>query len=348
MILLKKQISEALRMNNMYVKLGSEFENLMCRILELAGYTVKKEVLISDKYYIDIIAYKEEKRYYLELKTSTSGKMNSINIYRKAMDRVYKLANMDDAVPVFAVLSVINKRIRKEINEIYPNMVVLDISNILFEIKGTKEESELIALAPFALDAVDPEEGHFNLKWLMHYDDTVTYIHQLDNCPQGREGATEFEKICTDILKYIFDDDLTLWDEQGRSNNNLYRFDLLCRIKDNNSKTFWKMMEEYFKSKYIIFEFKNYKDEVSQKEIYTTERYLYRTALRNVAIIIARNGYDDNSQWAAKGSLREAGKLILLLDVVDLSKMIEMKKNQDDPSSYILSKLDYLLENLEK
>ena len=36
MILLKKQISEALRMNNMYVKLGSEFENLMCRILELA------------------------------------------------------------------------------------------------------------------------------------------------------------------------------------------------------------------------------------------------------------------------------------------------------------------------
>ena len=108
------------------------------------------------------------------------------------------------------------------------------------------------------------------------------------------------------------------------------------------------MMEEYFKSKYIIFEFKNYKDEVSQKEIYTTERYLYRTALRNVAIIIARNGYDDNSQWAAKGSLREAGKLILLLDVVDLSKMIEMKKNQDDPSSYILSKLDYLLENLEK
>ena len=107
-------------------------------------------------------------------------------------------------------------------------------------------------------------------------------------------------------------------------------------------------MEYYFHSKYIVFEFKNYNDKVTQKEIYTTERYLYSKALRNIAIIIAKNGFDENSVWAAKGSLREYGKLILPVSVAELKQMIELKRSQEDPSEFLLSKLDDLLVELEK
>ena len=81
---------------------------------------------------------------------------------------------------------------------------------------------------------------------------------------------------------------------------------------------------------------------------YTTEKYLYSKALRSVGIIISANGYDENAYWAAKGCLRENGKLILLLDTNDLIHMNKMKINQDDPAEFLLDKLDALLLDLEK
>ena len=149
-------------------------------------------------------------------------------------------------------------------------------------------------------------------------------------------------------MKNAFSDDLALWREQQKSNKDLYRFDLLCRIKDGNQKTFWSILERYFNSKYVIFEFKNCSEKITQKEIYTTERYLYAKALRSVAIIVSANGYEENAYWAAKGSLRENGKLIMLFDTKDLIAMNKMKIEQEDPANYLLDRLDDLLLNLEK
>ena len=98
----------------------------------------------------------------------------------------------------------------------------------------------------------------------------------------------------------------------------------------------------------MVFEFKNYNDPITQKEIYTTEKYLYSKALRSVGIVISAHGYDENAFWAAKGCLRENGKLIMLLETEDLIEMNKMKVDQEDPSNYLLDKLDELLLELEK
>lgn len=70
--------------------------------------------------------------------------------------------------------------------------------------------------------------------------------------------------------------------------------------------------------------------------------------MRSVAVIIAANGYNKNASWAAKGCLRESGKLIILLDTDDLIKMNELKLDLEDPSIYLLDKLDTMLSELEK
>ena len=98
----------------------------------------------------------------------------------------------------------------------------------------------------------------------------------------------------------------------------------------------------------IILEYKNYEDRITQNEIYTTEKYLYAKALRNISIIIARNGYDEHAQWAAKGSLRENGKLILLISSEELIEICEMRDRDEEPSEYLLNKLDNMLAELEK
>lgn len=67
-----------------------------------------------------------------------------------------------------------------------------------------------------------------------------------------------------------------------------------------------------------------------------------------VAIIISAHGYEENAYWAAKGCLRENGKLIILLETKDLIEMNKMKNDQEDPSNYLLDKLDEILLELEK
>lgn len=87
---------------------------------------------------------------------------------------------------------------------------------------------------------------------------------------------------------------------------------------------------------------------ITQKEIYTTDKYLYLKALRSVAIIISCNGASSNADRAIKGTLRENGKLILSISNQDLIKMIDIKINKENPSDYLYSKFDDLLINLEK
>ena len=189
---------------------------------------------------------------------------------------------------------------------------------------------------------------HSSMKTTENIGNSYFKILQEIKDQAGRLAFAKYEKACYKLLKNVFSDDLALWREQKKSNKELYRFDLLCRIKDGNQKTFWSILERYFNSKYVVFEFKNYSEKITQKEIYTTERYLYAKTLRSVAIIVSANGYEKNAYWAAKGSLRENGKLIMLFDTQDLIEMNKMKIEQEDPANYLLDRLDDLLLNLEK
>ena len=88
---------------------------------------------------------------------------------------------------------------------------------------------------------------------------------------------------------------------------------------------------------------------ITQKEIYTTEKYLYAKALRSVAIIVSRKGADENALAAAKGCLRESGKLILCLSDEDLKELLRIKEKDEQPTAeFFEAMLDDLLIHLEK
>ena len=74
---------------------------------------------------------------------------------------------------------------------------------------------------------------------------------------------------------------------------------------------FWRFLISFYQTRFVVFEYKNYREPISQNLIYITEKYLFPVALRNVALIIARKGFDSNAPKAALGYLRESGKLII-------------------------------------
>ncbi len=119
--------------------------------------------------------------------------------------------------------------------------------------------------------------------------------------------------------------------------------DLIARLIPKQTSTFWLSLSQDFRCRYIVFEFKNYTNEISQNQIYTTEKYLYPSALRSVAIIIARNGADAGALRATQGALREMGKVILILDMNQLFDLLRAKDRGTEPSDIMVDHLDRLL-----
>lgn len=317
------------------------FERCVGDIFAEAGYSIERDVPIDGQHlFIDVVAKLSGATYYVEIKYTAPTDL--------AASKICNLAEKHGATPILVTVREVGDK-REYYKSKYDKLILIDLANLLFAVKDhTELRNRLISILPNSIDSIEPEENFLHINALQHNNYTQALIGEMHMCVAGRGMARSYEKLCKMLLENIFSDDLALWKEQQQSNNKLYRFDLLCRIKDGEQKTFWKLLERYFTSKYIIFEFKNHKEEITQREIYTTEKYLYAKALRSVAIIIAANGYDKNAYWASKGCLRENGKLILLLDTDDLIKMNEMKLDQEDPSEYLLGKLDDLLFELEK
>jgi hypothetical protein len=119
--------------------------------------------------------------------------------------------------------------------------------------------------------------------------------------------------------------------------------DLIARLVPSDTASFWASLAHDFRCRYVVFEFKNYGDKISQNQIYTTEKYLYPNALRSVAIIIARNGSDRSATRAIQGTLRESGKVILVLSLEDVVKLLRAKDQGLEPSDLLIDYLDELL-----
>ena len=167
------------------------------------------------------------------------------------------------------------------------------------------------------------------------------FIEKLKRIPPGRESSMEYQKLGTEIIKFLFKTEFTKTLEEDYTKDKMFRRDLLCGIK--GSSEFWKLIMQHYNSRFVVFEFKNYTEKIDQNFIYITQKYLYNAALRNIAIITSRNGFSDNAYKAATSILTKDGKLIMDLTDDDLITMLMMKADEQDPSDYLLDKLQTFL-----
>lgn len=160
------------------------------------------------------------------------------------------------------------------------------------------------------------------------------------------KAAKDFEAACEGALRYLFSDDLTGWRTQKTTSTRLHKYDLIARISSKND--FWNSLVSDYRARYVIFEFKNYGRKITQKEIYGTEKYLLPLAMRSMAIIISRNGVNQNAHRVMAGALRESGKLILSIDIKGICDMLHKKDHGEDTILVLSEALDEMLSELER
>lgn len=263
-------------------------------------------------------------------------------------EKHYKREWQDDKNDILVIGNIVGKEVKKVIEDKY-KIIIWDVENLLWIFDEFPQiKSDFVSLLSFSVSDVVPKKPErYIFEQLLQVSSTIDLQERLRKLPVGEEPS-KYEKLCEEIMRYLFSDNLEFFDPQKTSNDGLYRFDYCAKIKYGNTNEFFDTIKNFFQTKYIVFEFKNYKDEITQKEVYTTEKYLYEKALRKVAIIVSRKGADTNAKKAARGSLRESGKLIICLSDENINKLIDMKNNKEDPGDYLEGLLDDMLMDLEK
>lgn len=165
---------------------------------------------------------------------------------------------------------------------------------------------------------------------------------RLRATPAGKMGWREFEGICHEAIRFLFGRELQKLVAQSVTYDNLHRMDLIGRIKPEK-ESFWAMLVSDFSSRYVVFEAKNYSNPIGQHAIDITAKYLFRAGLRNVAVVIAREGASQQATIASAGHLREDRKFIMVISMNDMCKMLEGADAGDPPENVLFDRMDETL-----
>jgi hypothetical protein len=165
----------------------------------------------------------------------------------------------------------------------------------------------------------------------------------LEASASGRKGkaAQTFEKLCQDALDFLYKKDFAGFKKQKAIERGYQRLDVIGRLVPVSA--FWTNLAADFRTRYVIFEFKNSGQKITQDEVHSTEKYLFTSALRSVAIIVARKGASDSAKRAMRGALREQGKLILCISMADLCRTLRGRDKGDEPTDVLLDCMDEML-----
>jgi hypothetical protein len=353
------------------INYSNRFEKILERLFKGFGFRIESpSLLIANRHHFDLLLERNQSQTIVEIKFYRT-KEGANNAVRQAAEQLIDLIWRYQA-PVSGLLIISSYTTQAFKGEIYQqyglrlwdrndlfNLIKYGLSDsklleefqtLLIEAKqGIDTENVFVDTTIFAglpSDLFDELLTPVTLKKTKKAEKIKDYCAELKAIPAGLSGWRQYENKCIEILRHLFFEDLENWDTQSTTDDELSRFDMICRIASQND--FWKSLIQSFQSRYVLFEFKNYQNAIGQDQIYTTERYLYLRGLRSVGFIIARVGGSKQAIKAAKGALREHGKLILILTNDDLCKMLEMKKDGKIPSDHLSEILDEFLISLSR
>ncbi|WP_445405835.1 restriction endonuclease [Acinetobacter pittii] len=331
--------------NNKYrkqIERGFLFEDIIKDLLVKLKYkNVTQYIELPGKYSADIIFGELNNLSVVEIKAYRPLSKPSMSVIEEALKQLEKVLEPSNKFQN-GILVISTYLDQERYNKSHPNIEIWDLDKILSLAKDFPDIHnkiiDLFELDPSYKIAIETANDLMEAKKI---------IDEISLIPEGRNNASKFEDWCIEALKYLFFEYLTGWQEQSSTMDGLHRRDLVCRVKDSKTEV-WQFISHTLRSRYIVFEFKNYTDEITQREIITTERYLYPMALRNCAFIISRKGVSSSAQNVIDGAMREHGKLIISLSEQDLINLLEGKDKGEDPNVYLFDKIDRFLMGLNR
>ncbi len=248
----------------------------------------------------------------------------NIERYRKKDEKVIILSSA-------IIPDIIKKRYEKDENiyliDIYSFYQLIFKNPIGFNVVNTNAIIKDI-MYPFLKEKLKNKEVNTRLY------QANKLLYKLKNCPEGIEGWKKFEDICIEIINFVFKDSFRNYKIkiQSRTYDNL---DIRDAIVQNTGERLWKELRLDYDAKNIIFEFKNSAKEIGKEELIQVSDYLEKESLGRIGIIFSRKGLSKSGVEKQRSLLRDAKKLILVLNENDLKDLINKKIQKEEPEQLL-------------
>ncbi len=336
------------------VQKGSEFEQICKKILELNHFTIQEFNGPADIGFDFILSTEDPRRKIaVEVKFYRSDFI-SPKILETA---VVSFINSVKKHKIYEAILIISSKLHYELRgwiESEFNLSIFDRSD-LFSLAASN--TNILSRLKEIIESDYPEvlKGEEEIiNKIKNKQNTLTGDIQLKHENYCKElklikpgiAFKKYELLIEKILKYLFSESLNGWHRQNRTDDGINIQDLICRVTPG--KYLWDFLAQELGSRYILFEFKNYTEEITQAQIFTTERYLLEKAKRTVGFIITRKGITKHGIVATKGAIRENGKLLIVLNDNDICEMVKLRNNGFDPSDYLFEKIDNFFLSLSR
>jgi hypothetical protein len=337
--------------NNAY-----RFEQLIARLLVANRFVIQTDRADVQGGRFDFIAKLDNESWAIEIKYYRTERAQVALLESAAARLVGEILRVQIRKGMLIVACSLDVELRRALEEKY-GLIFVDRADLFNWASNAPEIiDELSALLEVGSQSRDIPRGRSveesltgksppksSLPVDTHGTELCRELHALK---RGKNTWTSYEKLSVRILKYLFPQDLHGSHSQKRTDEGLNRFDFICRIKPTTD--FWSFLIEHLGSRYILFEFKNYRGQVKQGQILTTEKYLLEKGLRRAAIVLSRAGASKDARTMTQGAMRENGKLMLILDDEQVCRMLHMKELGEDPTDLLFDVVDEFLLSLPR
>ena len=161
---------------------------------------------------------------------------------------------------------------------------------------------------------------------------------RLDEIFPGKAGWPAYQKLCGEVLDYLFCPPLSAPISERKNETETNRRDFILPNYANDG--FWAFMRGRYGADHVVVDAKNYTGEVKKDEILQLANYLSLHGPGHFGMIITRQGADNSALVTRREQWTRYGKLILILNDEDIKQMLAAKDATDGAELLIRQKIE--------
>ena len=190
------------------------FEDIFYSYLEKVKQSASSDFQIFrektiDDYRADFVVTDNDREYIFELKWYNQKVISSVAVSSFCKKLVPYATN---GILILVICSVVSDALKEECERKF-GITIWDISNLLWLLDELPEvKNELVATLEYSVDDIEPKQPN-RLLFLKGEETTGekdTWEGKLKAIQPGVDDSSRYEEVCTDILKFVLGDYLTL------------------------------------------------------------------------------------------------------------------------------------------
>ena len=161
--------------------------------------------------------------------------------------------------------------------------------------------------------------------------------NRLRGLSGGRDNWSAYQKLCAEIITYLFCPPLELPIYESSNATKVNRRDII--LPNYATEGFWSFLHRAYRAEYVVVDAKNYRSSVKKDQVLQIANYLSEAGTGLLGLILTRRDEDRGALVTRREQWLVHRKLVLVMGDNDVHQMIENKRAGSAPEEVLRQKI---------